>query len=629
MHGPSPLRHHLETALEPGEQQRIGRRLSLLLAAAALLLVGLGHRALFPGDGEVAALLLGLGALAASAPVLAAGFRGFVARDTGRTLEQLVSLALLACLAAGEFVTAILVPLLMSIGHFLEERSIRGARAAIEGLKRLRPSRATRLGPEGECEVDAEALGVGDVVVVRPGDVIPADGVVIHGVSAVDQSSMTGESAAEEVAHGSQVFAGTVNLSGLLRVKVTGVAGATALGRILELLHQAERSEAPIMRVIERYARVYLPAVLVLAAAVLVVTHELSRAVTILVVSCPCALVLASPAAMTAALAVAARLGVLIKSSRFLEALGDVDTLLVDKTGTVTMGQLEVVAVHALEGREERDVLAVGAACAFGSRHPVSRAVGRAAEDVDFAEPASVEEVHGRGMVGRQGGEVLRLGSGRWLEEEGIELSVEAPPHHGPTVWVARDRTVLGYLLLADRPRPGSREALARVRELGVGRMVLMTGDRRAVAEAVAAEFGFDEVLAECLPERKSAVVEAERAAGRTVMMVGDGVNDALALSRADVGIAMGAMGSAVAVESADIALMSNDLNRLAEMIRLSRLTRLNIHQNVFIAVASSLGMMALASAGAIVPAVGAAVHNAGTFLVLANAARILRFPRR
>jgi Cd2+/Zn2+-exporting ATPase/Cu+-exporting ATPase len=624
MHGPPHLKAHLETELSPAERRRLGLRLIGLLLPASLLVIGLLHRRLMPADADVAALILGLGAVIAVLPVLRSALEGLRSSDPRLSLDQLVALALLASLATGEFVTAILVPLLMSAGHFLEERSVRGARAAIDGLKKLKPNRATLETPDGEREVGAESLRAGDTVVVRPGDVFPADGTVTHGTSAVDQSSMTGESVAEEVAHGSQVFAGTVNLSGFLKVKVTGVAEHTALGRILELLHDAEHSEAPIMQVIERYARVYLPAVLVLAAAMLVFTQDLTRAITILVVSCPCALVLASPSAMTAALAVAARLGVLIKSTRFLEALGDVDTLLLDKTGTVTMGRLDVVAVHPHGTHTEDDVLSAAAACAFGSRHPVSRAVVMAAEKIEFEEAEAVEEVHGRGMVARENGRVLRLGSARWLEEEGLRLP-SRPEHLGPVVWVARESTVLGHIRLADRPREGSRAALERVRGLGVKRAVLMTGDRRAVAEAVAADLGFDEVRSECLPEEKSAQVDREQAAGRTVMMVGDGVNDALALSRARVGIAMGAMGSAVAVESADIALMSNDLERLPEMIRLSQRTRLTIHQNVLIAIATSLGMMAIASLGLITPAAGAAVHNVGSFIVVFNSARLLR----
>jgi Cd2+/Zn2+-exporting ATPase/Cu+-exporting ATPase len=620
------LRDTIESALTPDERRRIARRLGGALAAGVLLAAGLAHRRLVPGQEEITALLLAVGALLAMAPVLRAGARGFLARDPDSTVDQLVSVALLAAFAAGDFETAILIPLVMEIGHFFEERSILGARAAIEGLKTLRPSTAARLGPRGEEAVAVDRLSPGDHIVVRPGEAFPADGRVVRGTSAVDQSTMTGEAVAEEVSRGSQVFAGTVNLSGVLEMEVTDLAEATALGRIVELLHAAERSKAPIVRLIEQYTAYYLPAVLLAAGAVLALSQDLTRAIALLVVSCPCALVLASPSAMTAALAVAARLGILIKNTRFLETLGEIDTLILDKTGTVTMGRLEVVGVRSLGEQTSDDVLREAAVCAVGSRHPVSRAILAAVGGMDAGEADTIEEAPGRGVAARRNGAVVRLGSAAWLRESGLDLPDGSLPHSGPVVWVARDRQVLGVLLLADRPRPGSREAIEAVRGAGVTRILLMTGDRADVAEPIARELGVDECLAGCLPEAKLAIVEREKASGRRVMVVGDGVNDALALDRADVGIAMGAMGSDVAVQSADVALMGTDLRHLPQMIRLARETRAVVNQNVVFAIGSSLAIMTLAGLGLISPVVGAVVQNVGTFVVVVNSARLLRF---
>jgi Cd2+/Zn2+-exporting ATPase/Cu+-exporting ATPase len=358
---------------------------------------------------------------------------------------------------------------------------------------------------------------------------------------------------------------------------------------------------------------------------VLAFTQDLRRAITILVVSCPCALVLASPSAMTAALAVAARLGVLIKSPRFLERLGDIDTLILDKTGTVTMGRLEVVAVQPLDAHGVDDVLHLAAVCAAGSRHPVSQAILTAIGAVNGGEADAIEEAPGRGVTARRNGTVIRLGSAAWLRESALEPP-EPPSHAGPIVWVARDRDVLGCVLLADRPRPRSRDAIAAVRDLGVARTILMTGDRADVAEPIARELGVDLCLAGCLPEAKLAVVEREKTSGRRVMVVGDGVNDALALNRADIGVAMGAMGSDVAVRSADVALMGTDLGRLPQMIRLAQDTRAVINQNVGFAIGSSLAVIALAGLGLIGPIVGAVVQNLAAFLVVVNSARLLRF---
>ncbi len=619
------LRERSESALTSDERQRIARRLGSALAAGALLGAGLLHRRLIPGQANVTDLLLAAGALVAVVPVLRAGIVGFVARDPGSTVEQLVSLALLAAMAVGDFETAILVPLVMEIGHFFEERSILGARAAIEGLKTLRPGTAVRLGPDGQQAVAVERLQPGDHIVVRPGEAFPVDGRVTRGTSAVDQSTMTGESAAEEVTRGSRIFAGTLNLSGALEVEVTGLGEATALGRIVQLLREAEQSKAPIVSLIESYAGSYIPTVLLAAAAVLALSQDLSRAIAILVVSCPCALVLASPSAMTAALAVAARLGILIKNTRFLERMGDIDTLILDKTGTVTMGQLDVVAVQPLVAVTPDELLAEAAICAAGSRHPVSRGVLAAAGDVKTGEAETIEEAPGRGVAARRDGAVIRLGSAAWLRESGLAPPAE-PTHAGPVVWLARDHEVLGCLLLADRPRPGSREAIRALCRLGIERTLLMTGDRAEVAARVAQELGVSEWRAGCLPEAKLALVEQEKAAGRAVMVVGDGVNDALALDRADVGVAMGAIGSDVAVDSADVALMGTDLGRLPQMIELAKRTRRVVNQNVFLAIGISLVIMTAAGLGLIGPLAGAVVQNVGTLAVVVNSARLLRF---
>jgi Cd2+/Zn2+-exporting ATPase/Cu+-exporting ATPase len=614
-----------DSALTDEERAATGRRLGRALATGALLGIGLIHRRIFPDQGEISALVLAVAAVAAVLPITVAAVRGFVGRDPHAMVDQLVALALLAALAVGDFATAILIPLIMQIAHVLEERGIMGARAAIEGLRTLRPRRACRVSPRGEEDVAVDALVPGDRIIVRPGEAFAADGRVVRGASAVDQSSMTGEAVPEEVAPGSRVFAGTINLSGVLEVDVTDVAAGTALGRILELLRAAERVRTPIVRLIERYAGLYLPAVVAVAALTLVWSQELSRAIAVLVVSCPCALVLASPSAMTAALAVATRLGVLVKNARFLEVLGDVDTLVLDKTGTATVGQLDVVGVDPMGDLPAAEVLAAAGACARGSRHPVARAVTAAAGTMTELSLDGIEEIHGRGVLARDDGSLVRLGSARWLREEGLDLPPE-PAHDGPVVWVARDRHLLGLLRLADRPRAGAADAVAGMRRLGVRRVLLMTGDGQEAAQAVGQALGVDEVLARCLPEGKLAAVEGERAAGRRVMVVGDGINDALALGRADIGVAMGAMGSDVAVGSADVALMGTDLRRLPQLVRLARRTRAIIAQNAALAIGGSLVVMALAGLGAVSPLTGAVVQNVGTLVVLANSARLLRF---
>jgi len=628
---PTTARLHREMAVTLSRRERwqMGGRLGSAALGGGLLLISAIFRYLFRGtdQGAVADLAALAAAIIAGLPILIAGVSGFLAREIHSYTEQLVSIAVLAAIASGEFTTAALIPFLMTLGHFLQERSVLGAQAAIEGLRELHARKATVITASGEREVPADQLQAGQVVLIRPGDTVPADGTVLEGRSSIDQASITGEAIPEDVWPDSQVFAGTVNLTGLLRVKVTGVGEQTALGRVLGLLQAAERSKAPITRLLERYATYYLPLVLLIAAVVLFLTRDLGRAITILVVSCPCAFVLSSPAAMVAALAAASRLGILIKNTRFLEVVGEIRTLILDKTGTVTLGQLSVVKIVPTGGGEERDVLMGAARCGGASRHPVSRAVVAAARERGFETEAlpEVEEVPGQGLVARTDGSVLRLGRREWLIEAGLTVP-QSPEHAGSVVWLARDDHVLGAILLADTPRPEARQALEEARLLGVDRTVLLTGDRQQVADEIGRSLGFDSVVAEVLPEQKLRIVREERAKGVRVMVVGDGVNDALALASGDVGVAMGAMGSEVALRSADVALTTNDLRRLPSMIRLSRGTRRIINYNVLFGIGFAVVMTTLAALGVFGALTAALLHNVSTVFVVVNSARLLKY---
>jgi Cd2+/Zn2+-exporting ATPase/Cu+-exporting ATPase len=542
-------------------------------------------------------------------------------------MDRLVAIAVIASISIGQYEIAILVPLLFALGHFLEERSVLGAQAAIEGLRKLRAREATLILSDGsEQSVAVESLKIGDEVLVRPGDVIPADGTVVRGQSAIDQSAVTGETVPEDVSPGDAVYAGTINVSGLIRVQVTHTGEATAIGKVLDTLREAERSKAPIMQVLERYAGYYMPFVLLIALATVLLTRDVNRAVALLVVACPCAIVLAGSTAMVASLAVASRLGILIKNTRFLEVLGDVKTVILDKTGTVTLGQLDVVGVHLIGTVSEQDLMSCAAACAYGSRHPISRAVAREchAEGIPACEEIDFTEHPGKGMEVQLDGSSLKLGSASWLKVGAKDQSA-IHDHVGPVVWAKRDNQLLGAILLADRPRPEAREALDSLRAMGVRRIVLLTGDRQEVACEMAAYLGVDDYRAEMLPTAKLAVVEQEASSGQRVLVVGDGVNDAPALARADVGVAMGAMGSDIAIQSADIALMSNDIRRIGTAIRLARVTRHAITINIAIGIGSALLMITLASAGYVGAVWGALLHNISAAIVLINSARILR----
>ncbi|MGQ9651874.1 MAG: heavy metal translocating P-type ATPase, partial [Phycisphaerae bacterium] len=536
------LNRSLDVPLTPGQRLRIVIQLGSAMLAAALLAVGWIQQRYGPPElRNIAELIVAIAALVVLVPILVRAARGVLQADAGTMTEQLVALASLAAMATGDFVTATLVPVIMNLGHFLEERSVLGAQAAIEGLRHLHARRATRLDPDGEREVDPSLLKQGDMLLVRPGDVIAADGVVVDGESAVDQSSITGESNPEDVQPTSPVYAGSINLTGLLRVQVTQTGSQTALGRVVELLRGAEQSKTPVLKLIEQYAGYYVPIVLTVAAVVLFISRDVSRAVAVLVVGCPGALVLAGPTAMIAALAVGSRLGILIKNTRFLESLADVDTVVLDKTGTVTLGQLQLVSIVPLNGHSEEQVLASAAECAIGSRHPVSRAITLAAQsrEVRLSEHAAEgrhAEIAGKGVSLERKGTTLLLGRREWIAASGVELP-DDPLHAGPITWLARTERrngstygrAIGCLLLADVPRAEAKQAIADLRTLGVTESILLTGDRRQVAEKIGSLLHVSQVIAEVLPEQKLQLVHERRAAGNTVMVVGDGVNDALA----------------------------------------------------------------------------------------------------
>ena len=602
-------------ALAASERRQIQSRLLLNLAGAGLLGLAFVLDALRGDSPQFTETIKALAATVVAVPVLWRGLKGLARRDPKSFTDQLVSLAVLAAAVSGDFVTATLVPLVLEIGRLFEERSALGARAAIAGVRKLRASQATLL--DGSL-VDPADLQAGDGVIVRPGEVIPADGTVLSGSSAVDQAPITGESRIEDVGPKDTVFAGTINLQGLLQIHVTGAGQDTVLGRVVALLQDLENAKVPALRLLERYSGAWLPVVLVLAASVLFFTEDVARAIAVLVVATPTALVLAGPAAMVATLAAATREQILIKDAGFLERVADVDTLLLDKTGTLTENRLRVVAIQPDPGVDPGELLAWGAQVAAASRHPVSQAlVAHArAQDLVVETPTESRELPGRGVqVG-----ALSLGRSDWLQSLGA--AHEPDPSGG--VHLAKGKVYLGSFQIADTIKEQASAVLQQVRDAGIERIVLVTGDREHIAHAIAAELGIEEVHAQVLPEQKLNVVRAEQAKGRVVMMVGDGVNDALALSGADVGVAIGARVNEVALGGADVALLTEDLDRLPRLLTLSAQSRAVMTQNAVLGVLFSVVMLALAAGGVISPLLGALLHNLGAIGVVLNSARML-----
>lgn len=615
--------------LSGAERRWLGVRLTLALITGGLLVLSTVIRIVAPDQQDVAELVAGGAAVLVAVPALAAAWHSLRHPNLHGITDQLIALALIAAWAAGDLITAALLPLVMTLGHVLEERSLLGSQEAIRALGRLTQVKARRVLSSGRTEeVPAQALRVGDTLDLRPGELIAADGLVRVGSSSVDTASITGESVPIEVAPGAPVFGGSINLDGALTVEVTRVGAETTLGRVISLMRDAERAKPPVTRLLERYAGQYIVLVLLLAAGVWFATNSTAAMLAVLVASCPCALVLAAPATSIAAIAVAGRHGILVKGAAFLEDLATVDSVVLDKTGTVTLGQLRVIEARPEAGIEPDELRAIAATLGAASNHPVSRALATLVPAEQRLAVQDVRETRGLGIVAHIGIALAALGRPELFQELGLARP-PPPAHDGPIAGVALGNRFLGWMLLADEPRPESRQAVADLRDLGLVRQILLTGDRMAVARRIADFLDVSEVRAEALPEQKLACVLDEMKAGYRPMVVGDGINDSLALKAGAVGVAMGAQGTDVALASADLVLMSNDLRRLGTCIRLSRRCRRTIHVNVALGLGWTVVIVGAASVGVLGASgalVAAILHNIGTLAVMANAGRLLKF---
>jgi len=619
-----------ESALLSGsEQLSLATRLTVSLIAGGCLLVSGAIQLLQPAQHDVAELVAGVAALLVAVPALRAAWHSLRQPDLHGIMDQLIALALLAAWASGSLVTAALLPLVMTVGHILEERSLLGSQEAIRALSRLTQSKARRLLANREVEeVSAQTLRVGDLIEVRAGDLIPADGIVESGLSSVDIASINGETVPVEVQPGSDVLNGTINLDGHLTIRITRVGGQTTLGRVVALLREAEKAKPPITRLLERYANRYLILVLLLAAGTWFVSGNTTVMLAVLVASCPAALVLAVPATSIAGISVASRHGILVKGAAFLESLATVDSVALDKTGTVTIGQLRLVEARPEPGVAVDELVEVAGNLGAASSHPVSRALAPLIKNGQPLALEDIQETRGLGVVARNAQDTVALGRPALFEQLGIAIS-QPPTHDGPIAGVARGRRFLGWVLLADELRPEAREAVADLARLGLRRQILITGDRSAAAHRVAELLNVRDVYAELLPEQKMQIILDEVASGHRPLVVGDGINDALALKAGAVGIAMGGQGTDVALASADLVLMTNDLRRLGTCIRLSRRCRRTIYANVAIGLIWTIAVIAsalkgwLGANGALLAAV---LVNLSSIIVMFNAGRLLKF---
>jgi Cu+-exporting ATPase len=546
--------------------------------------------------------------------------------------------------AAGE------VAFIMLLGAQLEDYTSRRARRALGSLLSLVPPVARVRRNDTETEIPADMVRVGDTVVVRAGERVPVDGVVRQGAASVNQAAVTGESVPVDKVPGDEVYIGSLNETGALIVEATRVGEQTTLARIAQLVESAQRREAPIQRTLDRLAGWMVPVMVTLSALVFVAAYNgvilnaqpdmeeaLKQAITVLIVACPCALILATPTAIIAAIARAARAGVLIKGGQHLEAAARLHTIVFDKTGTLTHGTPEVTHVNLFCDHTEAELVQMAAIAEKMSAHPIAHAIKRHAESLGVVavDPSSFESHHGRGVVAHHNGQRLVVGQRALMDQNAIGMSpalhTHMDKHHDEghtTLVVAHDGRVCGTICVADTLRDRADEAIARLRTLGVERVVMLTGDNHRVAMNIAGKLGLDDVVAEVMPEQKAKHIESIKggARGRGVAMVGDGVNDAPALAVADVGIAMGVGGTDVANEAAHIALMADDLSKIAYAVGLSRRALRIIKQGLIFALVYNVVMVTLAATGQLGMIGGAIAHQVSSVVVILNAMRLLRY---
>lgn len=566
----------------------------------------------------------------------------YSARNFSPDMNLLMVVAVAGAIGLGEYFEAATVAFFFSLSLYLESWSVGRARNAVSALLNLAPPTARVIRDDGsEATLPAEQVAIGDRFVVRGGDRIPLDGEVTEGAGAVDQAPITGESALVAKETGDSVYAGTINGEGTLTIRATKSASDTVLAKIIRMVGDAHSRRAEVEQWVTKFARIYTPAVMALAVAIAVLPPLVAggawgfwfyNALVLLVIACPCALVISTPVSIVAALTSSARAGVLIKGGAYVEAPGRTTALALDKTGTITMGEPEVAAVYPLGDATEGDLLRLAAALEARSSHPLARAIlSRATRDgIDITAAGDTRTVPGRGLEGRMGDSTVWLGSDRFAAERGWgdqipgDLRDRIEGAGATLVAVGDERGVTGLLELRDRIRPEAKGIVAQLHAQGVKTIIMLTGDNERTARAVAAEVGIDEVRAELLPEDKVAAIEELVATHVVVAMIGDGVNDAPAMARAHYGIAMGAMGSDAAIETADIALMTDDIARVPWLIGHSKRTMRIIHQNIGISLATK-AVFVVATAFGMASMWGAIAADVGvSLLVVANALRLL-----
>ncbi|MGP9735844.1 heavy metal translocating P-type ATPase [Brachybacterium sp. AOP42-C2-15] len=619
----------------------------LLIVVAAILSLSIGVNPFGSGhqhglgvelDGPTALvtsdLFMVAAALVAGIPIILKALRALMVKVIA--IDLLVTIAAVGALIIGQYWEAAAVTFLFAIGHALEAGTMNRTRSALAELVAVAPDVAVVMREGEQVEISAAQVRPDETVLVKNGAKVPVDGIVIGGTGALDEASITGESIPVEKGEGDQVFAGTISGGGFLQVRATGIGADTTLARIIHRVEEAQDAKARTQTFMERFSTWYTPGIILLALITGLITGNVVLALTLLVIGCPGALVISIPVSIVAGIGRGAKDGILIKGGEYLETSAKITAVALDKTGTLTEGKPYLTDVTVLDPALDRaDVLGWAARAEAGSEHPLARPLidAAAAEGLPtHGLPEHTEPVAGKGIVATLEGRRVAVGNLPLLaaedisEDRGAAAEVDRLAGLGRTPMVVTlDGRVIGVVAVADRIRTDAREMIARLHATGVKKVIMLTGDNRRVAEAVAAEVGVDEVRAQLLPEDKLTVVQQLQSEGCTVAMVGDGVNDAPALATADIGVAMGAAGTGVAIETADIALMKDDLLRLPQAIGLARSTVSVMRQNIAIALITVIALLVGVFAGGVTMAIGMLVHEGSVLLVIVNAMRLLR----
>ncbi|MHB1459083.1 MAG: heavy metal translocating P-type ATPase [Armatimonadota bacterium] len=567
-------------------------------------------------------------------PIVYGAIKGLVT-EFDVTADVLVAIALVAAVIIGEYFAAGEVAFIMQLGKVLEDVTAGKAHKGLQALIRLTPQTATIRTDGGDKEILASEVKAGDLLLVRPGEAVPVDGKVVRGSTSINQSVMTGESVPVDRTVGDEVYQGTINQQGAIDIETIHVEADSSLEKMIRLVEEAEKNTAPIERVADKWARILVPVALGCAIIIWLLTRDLTRAVTALVVFCPCSLILATPTAMMAAIGNATKKGILIKSGTAVEAIAKLDTLVMDKTGTMTCGDLRVERILMLDGAMDLPAfLRVIASAEKFSEHPLGKAISTYSQSqgVTAHDPETFEMQAGKGVAATVDGQKVLIGEkiiGHELMDKSLEAvrEMKQMQEQGKTVLpVAIDGKLIALISIADALRADTRTTIAELRQAGVSRIIMLTGDNQAVADSIGQAARVDEVFASQLPDGKVESIKSLNAKGYAVGMLGDGVNDAPALATASVGIVMGAIGSDVAIEASDVALMGDDIGKLPFLVRLCRKTRSRIVSNIVISMIINFGAIVLAGIGLLNPVTAALVHNFGSVFVVVNSAFLLTY---